>query len=684
MIEDQTRTRRRIKVRGGSLGAYLCWAVVFADIGTSVYYVPGILYGHFGARSAIFVLMTLFVFILLCVKYAEVTWRYPEGGGVVNVSSQALHPFAGLLGGLFILVDYYLTAAISALSGMLYLAIVAPYLLPLVMTVTVVALVGLGILNVLGIKESARTTAIFATIAAAGQLVVVAATAIYLGPSGIIESFRAVMHGPPMNVGLVITGYGAAFLAFSGLESIAQLAPAMREPRRRVSSRAMLGVVVTMAITAPLLTLWSTTLLNSNADPNQFISLLGAHVAGQFLGDYVAISGSVLLVFASNTAIIGAYHVFIALARMGFLPRVLERRNRWRLTPQWAILAAVSLPIVIVIGSGGNVNFLGDLYAFGLLGTFVLTCVSLDVVRWREYRTWSPGRVASYAVGVLTTVLVIAAWLINLVAKPDATKFGGGLTVVGLIIGLDTYRYSRGHRPPRAGEPCSCTAETATPTSTMSCSRSATPGSGTTKPTMRSHGRRCLRASRCRTGASSTSRATCRARWWAMSGGPSIRRRPWSRWRTRTCCLPPPSVACGDTKPTRPRSSTCTRTRSRRSRRALRPDYEVLQLAGIARHHPASGLGDDDRVGVAKPAPPREVHTRLDREHHAGLEDRLVAAVEKRRLVAFEADRMPDVVPQVVGDAQLFGEAQSGQLHLARGDARRHHLDRASLQRQHS
>src|SRR2546427_7302269 len=43
------------------LGAFLCWAVVFADIGTSVYYVPGILYGHFGSRSALFVLMTLFV-----------------------------------------------------------------------------------------------------------------------------------------------------------------------------------------------------------------------------------------------------------------------------------------------------------------------------------------------------------------------------------------------------------------------------------------------------------------------------------------------------------------------------------------------------------------------------------------------------------------------------------------------
>jgi amino acid transporter len=441
------RTRRRIKVRGGNLGAFLCWAVVFADIGTSVYYVPGILYGPFKQRSAIFVLMTLFVFILLCVKYAEVTWRYPEGGGVVNVSSQALHPFAGLLGGLLILVDYYLTAAISAVSGMLYLAIVAPYLTPLVLSVSVLALVGLGLLNVLGIKESARTTAIFATLAAIGQLAVVLATAVYLGPAGVIQSFSAVTQGPVLTPIVLITGYGAAFLAFSGLESIAQLAPAMREPRRVVATRAMAGVVLTMAITSPLLTLWSTTLLNANSDPNQFISLLGAHVAGQFLGDYVAVSGSVLLVFASNTAIIGAYHVFIALARMGFLPRMLEKRNRWRLTPHWAVVAAVSLPVVILIATRGDVNTLGDLYAFGLLGTFVLTCVSLDVVRWREYRRWTPGQVAFFAVGLLTTLLVVAAWLINLKAKPAATAFGGGLTVVGLIIGLSTYRYSRGRRP---------------------------------------------------------------------------------------------------------------------------------------------------------------------------------------------------------------------------------------------
>src|SRR6267378_5740876 len=188
--------RRRVKLRGGHLGAFLCWAVVFADIGTSIYYVPGILYGQFGTRSAIFVVMTLFVFVLLCVKYSEVTWRYPEGGGVVNVSSQAMHPFVGLLGGLFILVDYYLTAALSALSGAFYLSVIVPSLTPYVIPLTVGALVALGLLNVMGIRESARTTAFFAMLAAAGQLAIVAATAVYLGPAGIIQSFNAIRSGP--------------------------------------------------------------------------------------------------------------------------------------------------------------------------------------------------------------------------------------------------------------------------------------------------------------------------------------------------------------------------------------------------------------------------------------------------------------------------------------------------------
>src|SRR5436305_5747494 len=154
------------------LGPFLCWAVVFADIGTSIYYVPGILYGQVGLHAALFVGMTTLAFILLALMYAEVTVRYPEGGGVVTVGTRAIHPFVGLLGGMFILVDYFLTAALSAVSGLIYLSDVAPALRPVVLPATLLALVVLGLLNLIGISTSAKVNAAVAVIAATRQLAV--------------------------------------------------------------------------------------------------------------------------------------------------------------------------------------------------------------------------------------------------------------------------------------------------------------------------------------------------------------------------------------------------------------------------------------------------------------------------------------------------------------------------------
>jgi len=449
--------RRRVKFHGASLGPLLCWSIVFADIGTSIYYVPGILSASgYNTRAAIFVVMTLFVFVLLALKYAEVTWRNPEGGGVVTIASRALHPFAGLVGGLFIIVDYYLTAAISAFSGIAYLAVVLPgagwgNAIP----GTLVALAFLAALNIYGIRESAIVSFVAATAAATAQLVVVIVVALHLGPAGIVESIKAVGQGPPPLTPLVvITGFGAAFLAFSGLESVAQIAPAMRSPRRTTAYRTMAIVILTMTVTSPLLTLWQTTLVpdpNSAANVNQLLSLLAGRYSGQALAAFVAVTGAVLLIFASNTAIIGGYHVFLALTRMGFLPRTVERRNAWRNTPHIAILIAVGPPVLLVYIAGQSpiaAVFLGDLYAFGLLGSFILTNISLDVIRRRELAVdGSLIRRVVFAVGLLTTALTVIGWSVNLVAKPYATAFGGALTLVGLAVGLWTYNRGRARRP---------------------------------------------------------------------------------------------------------------------------------------------------------------------------------------------------------------------------------------------
>ena len=72
MKQVTTQQEASLQIRGKEqrhagirLGPLLCWAVVFADVGTSVYYVPGILYGTVGNLAGFFVMLTMSVFVLL-------------------------------------------------------------------------------------------------------------------------------------------------------------------------------------------------------------------------------------------------------------------------------------------------------------------------------------------------------------------------------------------------------------------------------------------------------------------------------------------------------------------------------------------------------------------------------------------------------------------------------------------
>ena len=229
------------------LGAVLCWAIVFADIGTSVYYVPGILYGTVGSLTGLFVLGTMLIFLLLALKYVEVTYRFPQGGGVVTVAAHALNPWWGALGGMLILVDYFLTAAISSLSGVLYLSLIAPALgsslqLPGVdlgfsaaTWLALAILLALGVLNWLGLGVSAMVSLVAACVAFLSDVAILVTVFAHLS----LDAFWTLFTGQFANVTLtpvlVLVGFAGSFLAFSGLESISQLAPDMKLPRRLVS-----------------------------------------------------------------------------------------------------------------------------------------------------------------------------------------------------------------------------------------------------------------------------------------------------------------------------------------------------------------------------------------------------------------------------------------------------------------
>ncbi|MGH7724274.1 MAG: amino acid permease [Candidatus Eiseniibacteriota bacterium] len=416
------------------LGWLLAWAVVFCDIGTSVYYVPGILYGDVGDLAPVFVALTTIGFILLATKYVEVSWRNPEGGGVVTVATKAFSPFVGAIGGMLIIVDYFLTSAISSVSAWQYIGSVLPFFSQHVELMAGLGLVFLALINIVGIKESA-TLALYMAAASFGvNLIVLGVVAVNLTPEQwafALEQTRAVRSIPAQSA---LIGFAGAWLAFSGLESISQLSPAMRHPIRSTASRAMLLVVLTMAVTSPPLTTLAVAGLDEitkQASKEYFISELGRIYGGPWLAWSVVISASALLLFAANTALIGGYHVFLALSRAEYLPSALAKRNRIFGTPHIGIILFTVVTFAIVHATQGRLEMLGHMYSFGLLGAFTFTSAGLDVIRWREGQ-----RGPVFWVGLVTTAMVATAWGVNIIFKPQATLFGGGVVLLGVLIAV--------------------------------------------------------------------------------------------------------------------------------------------------------------------------------------------------------------------------------------------------------
>ncbi|HKY07956.1 MAG TPA: amino acid permease [Candidatus Binatia bacterium] len=420
------------------LSWFLAWAVVFCDIGTSVYYVPGILYGSVGDKTPFFILLTTLGFIPLALKYIEITWRNPEGGGVVTMTTKAFGPMWGCLGGMLITTSYFLTAAISTVSGFHYIASVLGFLDDHIVLFACAGLIALAVLNVIGIRESA-SVALFMALAAFGvDLVVIVLSLADFSPAQWHLAWASLSPGHDMSARDLLIGFAAAWLAFSGLESISQLSPTIRLPLRKTTRWAMYTVIGTVVVTSPLLSLLSISLLSPDLKSNQserFISEIASLTGGFGLKLAVVISASCLLLFAANTAIIGAYHIFLALANSNFLPRVIALRSERFNSPHIAIFIATLVPVAVIVATQGEVALLGEMYAFGLLGAFLFSSLSLDIIRWRLGR-----RDSAFWIGALTTAMILLAWSVNLVAKELATMFGGALTIIGMLVAVGVRR----------------------------------------------------------------------------------------------------------------------------------------------------------------------------------------------------------------------------------------------------
>src|SRR5678815_2930571 len=103
-----------------ALIAFFAWVGLGADGLSSSCYGPEEAYlalgehTHFGFYLAVATVVTVFIISL---AYNQVIELFPTGGGGYRVATKLVGPYAGLVAGSALIVDYVLTIAISAASG---------------------------------------------------------------------------------------------------------------------------------------------------------------------------------------------------------------------------------------------------------------------------------------------------------------------------------------------------------------------------------------------------------------------------------------------------------------------------------------------------------------------------------------------------------------------------------------
>ncbi len=411
----------------GRLGWTLLWAVVYAHVGASIYYVPGILRVAVGDQAFVLVLLATAALGVLGVKEIETAGRFPGGGGAVSLVERAFGRWWGCLVAQVLTVNFFLAVAMAVTSAVQQIVVIAPIASPTAAALGCLAV--LGVLNVVGLKVGR-----WVSLGLTGAALLVALLLVGLGVAWALGGgARPAEVWASAGVGVpALGGVGVAWLAVGGIQSFSLLAPAMRDlggtPRRT-----MRAVLVAVLLTAPALTFLTAAHLPDGVGESALVTRLALLVGGTALAAAVALTGAGLLLFGANAAIVSGYHVSGALTARGLLPVGLGELSARFQTPSRAIALGVAVPAALVLAVGAEPERLAGIYASGVLGAAALGGVALDLLRWRER-----DRGLRFWLGAAVSVAAVAGLLALGWSRPVDVAVGAGMTVVGMLVAWAT------------------------------------------------------------------------------------------------------------------------------------------------------------------------------------------------------------------------------------------------------
>jgi APA family basic amino acid/polyamine antiporter len=455
--------RRRGQGLERVLGTPALFATAYGNVGSSIYYALGVtaLYA-LGLTPVVFVIAGLF-FAATAATYAEGTVRFPEAGGSSSFARHAFNETVSFLAAWAQMLNYVATIAISAFFVPHYLSVFWGPLRenPWDIVGGVAVVVLLVLINVVGIEESTRVNVILAVVDFATQvLLVLLGFVLVFSPSILVDN---VHFGVAPTWSQFFLAIPVAMLAYTGVETVSNLAEEARDPARNVPNAYKLIAAAVFAIyfTLPMIALSAMPVTRVDGE---FQTVLGEQPPEGFANDpvlgvvknlglsgavlegleiYVGILAATILFIATNAGVIGASRITYAMASYRQLPGTFRRLHRRFATPWLAIVVFAGIaPIITILP--GETNFLGTIYSFGATLSFTVAHASIIALRARRpekeavFRarpnfTWRGIDWPLFAIfGGLGTGL---SWLVIVIQQP-ATRWAG---IAWLLLGLAFY-----------------------------------------------------------------------------------------------------------------------------------------------------------------------------------------------------------------------------------------------------
>ena len=441
------------------LGVTDLFAIGYGDLGSSIYYALGIVAVFALGAMPISLGLAGLVFICTALTYAELTSMSHESGGTASFARHAFNDLISFIAGWGLLFDYIITIAISAFAVGPYLGFFWPELktsmsLQLGFSSSLIAI--LFLINFLGVRQSTRMSLVLVSATLITQLVVIVIGFFWLlDLPKIWDQLQINVPNSPLSPTWpeFWKGTAMAMVAYTGIESIAQLGAEARNPAKTVP-RAVFFTMTVLVLTYLGIAITGLSAISPHELGTTYIDDPLAGIVSKLpfgnkiLGAWIGVFAALILFIAANAGLVGSSRLCFNMGEYYQLPRGFFRLHSRFRTPWVALAFFAVVAILIVLASRGQMLFLADLYNFGAMLAFFFAHLSLIMMRIKRPNMVRPFRVPfnisirgrhvplTAIIGCLATMSV---WFLIVITKPHGRYIG----FAWMLLGIGMYIYYR-------------------------------------------------------------------------------------------------------------------------------------------------------------------------------------------------------------------------------------------------